>query len=304
MQNAELGLAARAASEFDFRVLHSAYFILHSAFFNLHSARFMNSRRADEPDPRAADHPPRAAWDADALRDPHGQLDKAARVRAMFDAIAPTYERVNTLATLGRDAAWRRKAVRAAGVRPTDVVLDIACGTGDMIRAFAAARTPPAWIIGLDFSANMLARGCYTGVGIPVQLIQADAQVLPLVDEAVDVISCAFGVRNFQSLDAGLCEMRRVLRPGGRVVILEFANPDNPLVRAGHDWYTSVVLPALGALIGRDKSGAYRYLPQSIHTFDTPRIMLHRLEDAGLGPARVTRMNFGGVALYSGGRAP
>ncbi|MGE0478983.1 MAG: ubiquinone/menaquinone biosynthesis methyltransferase [Phycisphaerae bacterium] len=260
------------------------------------------SQARDQDGPSSADPRGAAAWDAATLRDPHGQADKARRVRAMFDAIAPTYERVNTVATFGRDAAWRRKAVRSAGVRPTDIVLDIACGTGDMIRTFAAGRPPPARIIGLDFSANMLARGSYAGVTAPVHLIQGDAEALPLVDESVDVISCAFGVRNFQSLDAGLREMGRVLRPGGRAVILEFANPDNAFIRAAHDWYTNVVLPALGALIGRDKSGAYRYLPKSIHTFDTPRIMLRRMDDAGLGPARVTRMNFGGVALYCGGR--
>jgi demethylmenaquinone methyltransferase/2-methoxy-6-polyprenyl-1,4-benzoquinol methylase len=244
--------------------------------------------------------PTRPAWDQDTLRAPHAQADKAARVRAMFDAIAPTYERVNSVVSLRRDAAWRRKAVAAAEVCPSDVVLDICCGTGDMIRAFAACNPSPKLIIGVDFAGQMLASGRYDGVRTPIRLLRADGLRLPLGDETVSVISCAFGVRNFQDLHEGLCEMRRVLRPGGRVVILEFALPENALARMLYRFYCERVLPRLAMQISRDESGAYRYLPQSIRTFERRDAMVGRLERAGLTNVIARPMHFGGVVIYRG----
>jgi demethylmenaquinone methyltransferase/2-methoxy-6-polyprenyl-1,4-benzoquinol methylase len=239
-------------------------------------------------------------WDREALRAPHTRADKALRVEAMFDAIASTYERVNTVASLGRDAVWRRRTVAAADVRPSDVVLDLCCGTGDMLRAFAAARPPARLIIGVDFAAQMLARGVHDGLGNEIRLIRGDALRLPLADESVDVISCVFGVRNFQDLQAGLCEMYRVARPGGRVVILEFALPENRLLRWGYRFYCEHVLPRLATLISGDRSGAYRYLPRSIQTFERRDALAQRLEQAGFGNVRLEGMNFGGVVLYRG----
>lgn len=241
-------------------------------------------------------------WDAEALRDPHARDDKARRVEAMFDAIAPTYERVNTIASFGRDAAWRRTAVRAADVRAGDVVLDVCCGTGDMIRAFAAGATPPARLIGIDFSAQMLMRGCYDGLRTPVQLLRADALRLPLRDASVDVTSCAFGVRNFQDLDAGLGELRRVLRDGGRIVILEFTMPSSILLRWPYRVYTEVVLPRLANWISRDRTRAYRYLPRSIRTFLPRNAMLQRLRAAGFRDVTAEALNLGSVAIYRGVR--
>jgi demethylmenaquinone methyltransferase/2-methoxy-6-polyprenyl-1,4-benzoquinol methylase len=238
------------------------------------------------------------AWEAESLRDPHAQRDKAIRVRAMFDAIAPTYERVNTLATFGRDSTWRRRAVLAARVAPQDVVLDVCCGTGDMIRAFAASSPPPSAIIGADFSLQMLARGRYQWITVPIQLCRADGLRLPLRDASVDVLSCAFGVRNFNDLQAGLAEMRRVLKPGGRVVILEFAPPENPWLRWANGVYCKHVLPLLGRFISRDRTGAYQYLPRSIETFDTRSSMEARLRHTGFRSVRSDAMNFGGVVLY------
>lgn len=241
-------------------------------------------------------------WDREALRDPHARRDKAARVEAMFDAIAPTYERVNTIATFGRDAAWRTKLVTRAAVHPTDTVLDIACGTGDVIRTFARSQPAPARIIGLDFSAGMLAGGRYDGIRTPIQLIRADALQLPLADGSVDVVSCAFGVRNFQNLQRGLSEMARVLRPGGRIVILEFTTPRNPILAIGYRLYCGWVLPTLGRIISRDhdKTNAYKYLPRSIQTFETTHSMCGRLRDAGFEQVAFETMNLGGVALYRG----
>jgi len=243
----------------------------------------------------SADSP---VWDRDALRDPHRQQDKPQRVQAMFDAIAPTYERINSLATFGRDAVWRRRAVVAAEVRPGDVVLDVACGTGDMLRVFARLRPLPGRLIGVDFATRMLTHGRYDRLPVPVEIIQADALHLPLPDESADVISCAFGVRNFQDLHAGLREMYRVARPGARVVILEFALPTNRLLRRLYAWYCAGVLPWLGRLVARDRTGAYEYLCRSVETFPPPEALVTALRQVGFADVRVQAMNFGGVVLY------
>lgn len=241
---------------------------------------------------------PATLWSDAALRDPHGATDKASRVEAMFDAIAPSYERVNTLATFGQDARWRRRAIAATQHTRNDVVLDIACGTGDMLRTFQQHVPCPARVIGLDFSAGMLGAGQYvTSLGA-LNLLRGDGTRLPLRGESVDIVTCAFGVRNFQQLDKGLREMCRVLRRGGRCAILEFATPANPVLRWMYERYCRVVLPALGRLVSRDRSDAYRYLPRSIETFDTPPMMERRLLDAGFATVRTQLMNFGGVALY------
>lgn len=280
--------------------------------------------------------PVRRAWDARALRAPHAQLDKAARVQAMFDAIAPTYERVNTVGSLGRDAIWRRRAVAAAEPGVGDVVLDIGCGTGDMLRGFAAAQPALRRVIGVDFAAQMLRhtrleasdrvadddrRGsfpaghptserrcraededCGSPLPVPCSLLRADALRLPLADATVDIISCAFAVRNFADVQAGLSEMARVARPGARVVILEFATPESFIWRRLHQFYCDVVLPRIGALISRDRTGAYRYLPRSIQTFEPVATMVRRLQDVGFVAVTATRMNLGGVVLYRGER--
>lgn len=242
------------------------------------------------------------AWDAATLAQPHEQSDKAARVQSMFDAIAPTYERVNAVASFGQDASWRRLAVTAAKVRPSDVVADICCGTGDMIRTFAASDTPPRLILGVDFAGEMLRHGRYDGVQVPVQLCRADAQRLPIRSASVDVVSCAFGIRNFQELDRGLVEMQRVLRRGGRLVILEFALPENVLLRAGYRFYCETILPRIGTMLSRDRTGAYRYLPSSIRTFEGQRAMSARLASAGFFEIASRSLNFGGVVIYSARR--
>jgi demethylmenaquinone methyltransferase / 2-methoxy-6-polyprenyl-1,4-benzoquinol methylase len=260
-----------------------------------------------KPQQRQADQP--YGWDERTLRDPHRQFDKAGRVQAMFNAIAGTYERINTLATFGRDGVWRRRAVQAANVQAGDVILDVACGTGDMIRAFAGDRRQetgdrrsavPARIIGVDFAREMLARGDYSSLAVPLELVEADALNMPLPDESVDVISCAFGVRNFQSLQAGLREMHRVARPAARVVILEFAAPANRVLRWLNERYCRFVLPWLGALVAHDRVGAYRYLPRSVEVFESVESMVQRMRDAGFVNVTTRGMNFGGVVLYRG----
>lgn len=234
-------------------------------------------------------------WDNKRLVDPHRQFDKAARVRAMFDEIAPSYERVNRLLSAGRDGFWRRRAVELADVGPADRVLDLACGTGDFARALAAAG--PALVVGCDFAERMLRRA----VARPtdgVRWARADALRLPFADEAFTVISVAFGVRNWQDLQRGLEEMHRALRPGGRVVILEFSTPRAPLVGAVYRFYFRNVLPRVATWISGDRSGAYRYLPASVSSFMEGEAMITALRDAGFDGAVCHRLTLGIVTVY------
>jgi demethylmenaquinone methyltransferase / 2-methoxy-6-polyprenyl-1,4-benzoquinol methylase len=246
------------------------------------------------------------AWDSTSLENPHGQRDKARRVRAMFDAIAPTYERVNTVFSGGRDGVWRRRAVALAGSIQTDRVLDVACGTGDFARSFGACPTRPRVIVGCDFSENMLKLAAVRPheAGFGIGWIQGDALSLPFGDESFTIVSCAFGVRNFQDLSAGLREMHRVLRPGGRTVILEFTRPGGSFWRRMYEFYSSRIMPVGATLLSGDRTGAYRYLPRSVADFvDIPE-MCERLHDAGFSAVRTTSMTMGVVTIYHALKSP
>lgn len=240
---------------------------------------------------------PVVQWDEPHLAAPHAQADKAVRVRRMFDAIAPTYELVNSVSSAGRDRYWRREMVRLAAVRPDDVLLDIACGTGDVARTFTEAVTRPARVLGLDFSRAMLelaaarpiARGAF---------VQADALHLPLPGASTSIVTCAFGIRNFQNLAAGLAEMHRVLRPGGRAVILEFSLPRRRLLRAAYLFYINRIMPWAATWISRDRSGAYRYLPRSVVSFPASDEVLETLASVGFDTADVHPRTFGIVSIY------
>lgn len=242
----------------------------------------------------------RSRWDAGALRFPHAQPDKADRVQQMFNAIAPTYERVNSVFSGRRDAYWRRQAVELAGVDQDDVVLDIACGTGDLGRAMAARN--PRRVIGCDFAHAMLVRAA-GHPSCPVVCCEADALRLPFEDRSVTVVGCAFGVRNFEDLDRGLREMYRVLAPGGRAVILEFTRPSNGLLRAAYEFYASGLMPVLASWLSRDRTGAYRYLPRSVVSFLGAGQMCARLIAAGFREAQATPLTFGVVTAYVARRA-
>jgi demethylmenaquinone methyltransferase/2-methoxy-6-polyprenyl-1,4-benzoquinol methylase len=236
-------------------------------------------------------------WDEPRLDSPHTQQDKAERVRKMFDQIAPTYELVNSLASAGRDTFWRRQMVRLAEVRPDDILLDIACGTGDVARTFAAATTRPKQIIGLDFSLPMLLQANHRPID-GGRFCQGDALRLPVADGSVSIVSCAFGIRNFQNLAAGLAEMHRVLGRNGRAVILEFSVPSHPLFRRLYLFYIRRVMPWLATLISRDRSGAYRYLPRSVVSFDGRDAILSTLKNAGFTRVTAYPFSFGIVAIY------
>jgi demethylmenaquinone methyltransferase / 2-methoxy-6-polyprenyl-1,4-benzoquinol methylase len=218
-------------------------------------------------------------------------------VRKMFDQIAPTYELVNSLASAGRDGYWRRQMVRLAEVRADDTLLDIACGTGDVARTFAAASTRPAHIVGMDFSLPMLLQATDRPIE-RAEFCQGDALHLPFVDESVSIISCAFGIRNFQNLFDGLSEMHRVLRAGGRTVILEFSVPSRPLFRQLYLFYIRHFMPWIATLISRDRSGAYRYLPRSVVSFQGRDAIISSLKAAGFARVTVHPFSFGIVAIY------
>ena len=236
-------------------------------------------------------------WADEELRSPHAQSDKARRVRRMFDAIAPTYQLVNTLFSGGRDRAWRRRAVKMVAPTQHDRLLDIACGTGDFARTFQKHRTGPGVIVGSDFAFNMLARAAAGPAGVSAWA-QADALNLPFANESFTITSCAFGVRNFENLDTGLTEMHRVLAPGGRAVILEFTRPSRRLWRLLYEFYSSKIMPLGATLVSRDRTGAYRYLPSSVVSFVDARSMCERLGRAGFESVTATPLTFGVVTIY------
>ncbi len=237
----------------------------------------------------------RSAWTTKVLTDPHGTVDKAGRVKRMFNVIAPRYELINRVFSFGRDAYWRRRAVELACVSPDDDVLDVACGTGDFTRAFAHAG--PRTVVGCDFAREMLLRGV-TGRKEDPHRCEADALRLPFRDGSFSVTSCAFGVRNFQDLDAGLSEMYRVLRGGGRAVILEFTRPRHKLVRGLYEFYSSRLMPAAASLVSGDRSGAYRYLPRSVVSFLNAEQMCSRLRDVGFSRTEATPLTMGVVTVH------
>ncbi len=247
-------------------------------------------------------------WTPDLLQSPHEAADKAPRVRRMFNAIAPRYELVNSLFSGGRDAYWRRRAVQFADVRAEDEVLDVACGTGNFARAFSQAG--PRRVVGCDFAHEMLIRAATVrerssaSGGGPVagapgsDWVEADALRLPFGDGSFTIASCAFGVRNFADLDAGLGEMFRVLRPGGRAIIVEFTRPTNAVVRRFYEFFSNRVMPIAASWVSGDTSGAYRYFPRSVVTFLDADQMCARLRAAGFVQATATPLTWGVVTVY------
>lgn len=182
--------------------------------------------------------------------------DKAAVVEAMFDRIAPRYDLLNRLLTLRLDQRWRSALIRHAAVGPHDVVVDLGCGTGDLC---ALAASAGARVIGIDFAAGMLAAARRRGVRAP--LVRADAARLPLPAACASVVTSAFALRNFVSIARVLSEAARVLRPGGRLALLEVDQPTGALARWGHELYFKRIVPLVGALLS--DSAAYTYLPRS-----------------------------------------
>lgn len=257
------------------------------------------------PGPASTGH--EAAWTHEELeRNPHSNAEKADKVRRMFSAIADRYDLNNRIHSFGQDQSWRRAAVRSAGLRGGEAVLDVACGTGDLSRAFADAGA--GRVVGLDFTPAMLEIARTKRGGI--EYVEGDAMALPFGDASFDVVSIAFGIRNVAEPSRALGEFRRVLRPGGRVVVLEFSRPGFAPIAWLNDLYCSVVMPRTATMIAGDRSGAYYYLPKSVNAFMSRGEMTSALEAAGFGEVAVRSLTLGvcacyrGVRALSGGRAP
>jgi len=220
----------------------------------------------------------------------------------MFNAIARRYDLNNRLHSAFLDQHWRRQAVRAAGVRPGHVVVDAACGTGDLTLAFARAGAKQ--VIGVDFADEMLRLA--TAKCAPIHIARracrflcADVLALPLADRCADIVSIAFGIRNVADPAAALREFRRVLKCGGRLVMLEFGLPGNALLRRAYSWYFNNVLPLTASFISGDRTGAYRYLPQSVSTFLPPGRMKALIEECGFRRAAHRPLSLGICVLYT-----
>lgn len=258
---------------------------------------------------------PKAVWQPNELAtDPHRNGEKADKVRDMFASIAGAYDMNNRVHSFGLDQHWRRAAVRLAGVRPMDDVVDVACGTGDLTELFA--RSGVRSVVGIDFTPPMLdiarlksakesgreggatARG---GVArVQPTYVAGDAMALALPDASVDVLSIAFGLRNVSDPAKALSEFRRVLRPGGRLIVLEFDEPRNGLVRAANRLYTHHIMPWTASLLARDRSGAYRYLPRSVETFLDRTRLRQAILAAGFATVEQQDLTFGTCVLSRG----
>lgn len=220
----------------------------------------------------------------------------------MFGAIAHRYDLNNRLHSFGRDQAWRRVAVSEAALRPGDAVLDVACGTGDLASAFA--RAGAGSVTGLDFTPEMLAiaRRRFSGKRATrdVQWIEGDAQALPMADGSFDVVSIAFGIRNVADPARAIREFRRVLRPGGRLVILEFSRPKSRLIAGLNDFYCGKIMPRTATLVSGDRSGAYRYLPTSVATFAGRAELAAMMRAAGFTGITQKPLTYGVCVCYRG----
>jgi len=230
------------------------------------------------------------------------------QVRAMFDRIAGVYDRLNSVMTAGLHHRWRRRAVQLATVTPGATVLDVATGTGDLAFALAGAVLPGGRVVAVDFSEQMLAiarrkaAAREDGAGGAIEFAQGNALALAFADDSFDAATVGFGVRNFDDLDQGLRELARVVRPGGRVVVLEMTTPQRrPLSTFFSLWFDRII-PVLGRFAG--DSAAYTYLPNSVRRFPGPTELAARLTAAGLSDVRYILTAGGIIALHVGTVAP
>lgn len=234
---------------------------------------------------------------------PYGTEDsKKEEVRRMFDAIAPAYDRLNHILSFNMDRGWRRKTVRMIAAENPAAILDMATGTGDLAIDMAR-KMPHAHITGIDLSPEMIRIAAEKtenrGLSQRVTVGVGDGEALDIPDDTFDCAAIAFGIRNYQDIPAGLREFRRVLRPGGKVFILEFSTPRGKIFGPLYRFYFHRILPRIGGLVSRDRS-AYDYLPGSVDEFPEEGPFLRMMYEAGFGDVRARRLMRGVAYIYTG----
>lgn len=229
---------------------------------------------------------------------PEGNPARPDDVRTMFDRIAPVYDGMNAAISGFQEPRWRRRAIRAAGLRPGMRALDVACGTGKVSAGLLEAVSPGGRVVGIDFSPRMIelaiaAHGARTGLSFQV----GDALTLPVEDATFDAATIAFGMRNLSDFRQGFAELRRAVKPGGRVVCLEIARPRNPLGRLVQAWFDRIV-PVIGRVVGQGR--AYAYLVTSTKAYPDPARVAEIMVEAGLEHVRWVPLSGGIVTLHVG----
>jgi demethylmenaquinone methyltransferase/2-methoxy-6-polyprenyl-1,4-benzoquinol methylase len=240
----------------------------------------------------------------DTINDNRQSPDFAGQVNRMFDRVAGRYDALNSVMTAGLHHRWRERAAARTHLQPGDSALDVCCGTGDLALELAQLVTPGGHVVGCDFSEPMLdlAREKTAERGADgVRFEWADALELPYDGERFDALTVGFGVRNLADLDRGLREMARVLKPGGRLVILEITQPARPPLSLFFSLWFDRIVPLLGSFSSNPE--AYAYLPESVRSFPSPHGLAEKMDAAGFGSIRYTVLAGGIIAIHSGVRA-
>jgi len=228
------------------------------------------------------------------------EREKAQHVRSVFDSVAPSYDVMNDLMSAGLHRVWKRYTLTVANPQPGDQVLDIAGGTGDLSLAFAKKVGPTGRVVHTDINEAMLREGRnrLLDLGVLLPTLVCDAEQLPFESNSFDLVSVAFGLRNMTHKDRALAEMQRVLKPGGKLLVLEFSRVAKPLEKA-YDWYSFNILPKLGKLVANDED-SYRYLAESIRMHPSQEELRQLMKTAGFGHVDVHNLSAGVVALHLG----
>ncbi len=231
-------------------------------------------------------------------------MPQKEKIQQMFDGIAPDYDRLNHLMSLGVDRSWRRRALREiVNAEKAQSILDIACGTGDFSLAIAGRMHPGSRVTGLDLSEGMLAvmrdKVAKAGLEGRISCEQGDSEAMRFADASFDVVTIAFGIRNFAHREAALREILRVLKPGGRLVILELSVPENALLRWGYNLYFKHFVPWIGGLVSGDRA-AYTYLPASVQAFPGRREWTATMTRCGYAQVRHKAFTLGLCRMYVG----
>jgi demethylmenaquinone methyltransferase/2-methoxy-6-polyprenyl-1,4-benzoquinol methylase len=237
---------------------------------------------------------------ASVLPDTGSNLSKKAQVAEMFNDIAGKYDFLNHFLSLGIDKGWRKKAIKEIAKVQPKKILDVATGTGDL--AIAAMAVHPEYVTGVDIAEQMLEVGrkkiAEKNLNKIINLQSGDSEALPFEANAFDAVTCAYGVRNFEHLDAGLKEMYRVMRPGGKLAILEFSHPQQFPVKQLYKFYFRYILPALGRMVSKH-SRAYTYLPESVNAFPEGKKFVEILGRCGFKEAKARALTLGITTLYT-----